>query len=193
MKVFLTDQKHKFEVHLNSLKQKDIIAYDQNNLTEKTSTVEIITKKRLSELSCNFLFEYRIFPDKIIAALCEWTSENRKMQIGDTIVQQAYLPPLKSFSQKIIMGVRISSIINEPKRIGFSYETLEGHVEKGLSTFTLEEFEDGLIIFKIQTFSKPQNILAQLVGPIFSKPYQAFCTHQALKNAKKQLENLDKE
>ncbi len=76
------------------------------------------------------------------------------MQIGDTILQQVFIPPVKQFSKKIIFGVRINAIINEAVRIGFSYETLEGHVEKGESTFTIEEIE-GNIIFKIHTFSEP--------------------------------------
>jgi hypothetical protein len=44
------------------------------------------------------------------------------------------------------------------------------------------------IIFKIQTFSTPGNILAKLLGPIFSIPYQTFCTKTALKNVKRLLE-----
>ena len=35
------------------------------------------------------------------------------MKIGDTIAQQANIPPFKNFSQKIIFGVRINEIINE--------------------------------------------------------------------------------
>ncbi len=86
------------------------------------------------------------------------------------------------------MGVRINNIINESNRLGFSYETLEGHVEQGSSTFTIAESQDGRIFFKIHTFSKPQHILAKLVNPIFSTRYQAFCTKRALENMKKQLE-----
>ncbi len=109
------------------------------------------------------------------------------MKVGDTIVQQVYIPPTKVFSQKIIFGVRINEIINEPARKGFSYETLEGHVEKGISTFTVEQQENNLI-FKIQTYSTPGNILTKLIGLIFSIPYQTFCTKTALNNVKLQIE-----
>src|SRR5690606_13755997 len=129
--------------------------------------------------------------DAFFAALCQWKSEKRSMCVGDNIVQQAYLPPFRYFSQKIIMGVRINNIINESNRLGFSYETLEGHIEQGSSTFTIEDPQDGEIIFKIHTFSKPRHILAKLVNPIFSTPYQAFCTKQALKKTKKQLECIN--
>jgi len=83
------------------------------------------------------------------------------MQIGDTILQQALIPPTRRFSQKIIFGVRINKNIDETDRKGFSYETIEGHVEKGESAFTVEQTAQGLI-FKIQTFSEPGNLLTKL-------------------------------
>ena len=110
------------------------------------------------------------------------------MKAGDTIVQQVFIPPTKIVSQKLIFGVRIKEIIDEKSRKGFSYETLEGHVEKGISTFTVEE-EQGRIVFKIKTFSGAGNLLSKLMGPFFSVPYQAFCTNKALENCKKQMEN----
>jgi len=188
MKIYFRDQKSRFEEHLDCLKQHGITTYNQSSLIERTSTIEIFTKKTLTALYSNFLFNYDIFPADIMTSLCQWKSEKRSMRVGDTIVQQVYLPPYRYFSQKLIMGVRVNNIINESNRLGFSYETLEGHVEQGLSTFTIEESQDGRIFFKIHTFSKPQHVLAKLVNPIFSTPYQAFCTKQALKNMKKQLE-----
>ena len=109
------------------------------------------------------------------------------MKIGDTILQQVFIPPTKTFSQKIVFGVRINSIIDEAERTGFSYETIEGHVEKGESTFTIEKGDGGLI-FKIETFSEPGNLLTKLVGPIFTVPYQTYCTRTALENVKRQIE-----
>lgn len=117
----------------------------------------------------------------------QWAEERRKIEIGDTIAQQVYLPPIQTFSQKIVFGVRINELINQANRKGISYETLEGHVERGVSTFTVEQLDDGLI-FKIQTYSTPGNVLAKLVGPIFSIPYQAFCTRAALRNVKRKIE-----
>ena len=71
--------------------------------------------------------------------LTQWGFEKRRMQIGDIIVQQVFIPPFRNLSHKIIFGVRINDIINDTKRIGFSYETLNGHVEKGISVFTIEK------------------------------------------------------
>jgi hypothetical protein len=188
MKIYLTNQKNKFKQHLGCLKSKKVMDYDKSRLTEKISAIEIDSTKKIHQLNLDFLFDYQIFPDNIMTFKNEWAEENRKMKIGDTIAQQVYIPPTNTFSQKLIFGVRINEIIDQSDRKGFSYETLEGHVEKGISTFTVEQL-DNKIVFKIQTYSTPGNILTKLLGPIFSVPYQTFCTKTALKNVKRQLEN----
>jgi hypothetical protein len=189
MKIYLTDQAKKFPQHLELLKPEPVMKYERSKLIEKVTTIQIDTTKELQELNANILFDYKIFPNNIMTYLTQWAFEKRQMQIGDTIVQQTFIPPFQQFSQKIIFGVRINDIINETTRIGFSYETIKGHVEKGVSIFTIEKTEDLKTIFKIHTFSQPGNILTKLVGPIFSIPYQTFCTRQGLLNIKRQFEN----
>lgn len=188
MKVFLTDQSIYFPKHLEFLKQQPVMLYDKSELKEKITIISIDTDKNLHELDTNFFFDYKVFPSSILTFFTQWYSEKRQMKIGDTIVQQAFIPTFKIFSQKIIFGVRINEIISAPDKIGFGYETLEGHVEKGMSTFTIEKTADERTIFKVHTFSKPGNLLSKLAAPFFSLPYQVFCTRQALLNVKQQLE-----
>ena len=187
MKIYQTDQKNKFKQHLDFLKTKKVMDYDKSRLTNKISTIDIETTKKLDQLNLDFLFDYQIFPDNIMIFNREWTDQSRKMKIGDTIAQQVYIPPTRTFSQKIIFGVRVNEIIDQADKKGFSYETLEGHVEKGVSIFTVEQL-DNKVIFKVQTYSTPGNVLTKLLGPVFSVPYQTFCTKTALKNVKRQLE-----
>jgi len=167
MKVYLTNQAKYFINHLKYFKSKAVIKYNKLCLNEKISLIEINSSKSFNQLDTTFFWDYKIFPNNIMGFITEWTCENRSMQIGDTIVQQAYIPPIRGFSQKIIFGVRINNIIKEKNRIGFSYETLIGHVEMGESTFTIEKTFEGKTIFKIHTFSKPGNWLTRLVGPFF--------------------------
>ncbi len=183
MTTYLTNQEKNFEVHLKELIGRPVMKYSLPELKEKISTIDIKPTKDLAAFSLDFLFDYKIFPPNIMTFKTQWGVEKRKMKIGDTIVQQAFLPPLSVFSLKIILGVRINSVIHEPARQGFSYETLEGHVEKGESLFTLEQHERG-ILFKIHTFSKPGNLLTKVAAPFFSLPYQAYCTRCALMNVK---------
>ena len=189
MNIYFKDQNKNFENQLNSLKKRGICRFNPAQLIEKVTTTTILTSKKLSELPLTFFFEYNIFPDYIMSSFCQWAVEKRHMAIGDTILQQVFIPPFKPFSLKLIIGVRISNIIDEPKRLGFSYETLEGHIEKGSSDFIIEERNDA-ITFNIHTFSKPQNACLNLLRSVISIPYQHFCTHEALCKVRKQLEGL---
>ena len=187
MKIFLTDQADNFDGLLKQLTTKATMTFDKTKLKEKTTTIDIKTEKTLGQLNLDFLFDYKIFPSNAMTFMTQWGQEKRKIKIGDTILQQAFIPPTKTFSQKIVFGVRVNNIIDEPDRKGFSYVTVDGHVEKGESTFTVENSNGGLI-FKIKTFSEPGNLLTKMVGPIFTIPYQTYCTRTALENVKKQIE-----
>jgi hypothetical protein len=187
MRIYLTDQSKQFPKHLEFMKGQSVMDYEKAGLVEKITIIPVDTGKELQELNTDFFFEYKIFPTRILTFLTQWNFQNREMRVGDTIVQQAFIPPFGRVSQKIIFGVRINEIIKEPNRIGFSYETLKGHVEKGVSIFTIER-TDNKIVFKVHTFSSPGNFLTRLLGPILSVPYQAYCTRQGLLNVKRQLE-----
>lgn len=187
MKIYLKNQFANFKKHLDCLKTIQVMKYEKSQLTEKTTSIDLKTTKKLEQINLDFLFDYQIFPNNIMKFKTQWADEKRIMKVGDTIVQQVYIPPTKIFSQKIIFGVRINEIINQAGKKGFSYETLEGHVEKGISTFTVEQINNKLI-FKVHTYSTPGNILTKLLGPIFSIPYQTYCTKKVLKTVKKQIE-----
>src|SRR5690625_644686 len=191
MKIYCKDQNSKFNQHLNFLKTKEVIDYDQAQLKEKTTTITVDTHRNFDQLDLDFLFDYQIFPDNMMSFKTQWAQEKRKMRVNDTIVQQIYLPPNRILSKKIIIGVRINEIIDQSYKKGFSYETLEGHDEKGTSTITVEQL-DNSIIFKIHTYSTPGNILTKILEPFFTIPYQKFSTTSALKHVKKQLENNSK-
>ncbi len=187
MKIYLTDQSKNFDRHLGRLMIARPMTFDKSKLKEKTSSIAIINRKPFEQINLDFFFDYKIFPSNILTFRTQWQQEKRKMKVGDTILQQVFIPPTPAFSQKIVFGVRINNIIEETKKKGFSYETLEGHVEKGESTFTLEESDQGLI-FKIRTYSGPGNLLTKLAGPVFTVPYQSYCTRKALENVKEEIE-----
>lgn len=185
MNIYFTDQKLQFEQQLETLKAINVMPYETSRLKEKISVIDLKTTKPFQELNLDFFYNYHIFPENILRFKAQWHVENRSMKVGDTILQQICIPPTR-FALKMIFGVRIKTIINEPTRKGFSYETLEGHVEKGISTFTFEETAEG-IFFKIHTYSVPGNFLSRLTA-FFAIPYQRYCTKRALENVKRQVQ-----
>ncbi len=171
--------------YLEVFQERQVIPYDKRQLKEQLSRIELFNDPiHFSQLDFDALMHYQVFPTNIMRSITQWEHENRSMKIGDVIVQQIHFPPMNNAPLKMIMAVRISEIIDEPKRKGFSYETLEGHVEKGSSTFTLEQTTAG-IHFQISTFSTPGNRLLRLFAPVFTVPYQGLCTRAALRNVKR--------
>lgn len=100
------------------------------------------------------------------------------MQAGDTIVQQACLPPWP-LSLKCVFGVRVVETFRSPTRVGFRYGTLVGHAETGESAFFFEQSGSQLEAV-IHTYSLPGLWVSRLAGPFFTFPYQRYCAQQAL-------------
>ena len=96
MKIYLRNQTKYLKTHLENLKLQEIIKYDKSQLKEKTTFVHINTNKDIQKLDTKLFWEYNIFPKNIMNFLTEWNDQKRQMQIGDTIVQQAFIPPVGS-------------------------------------------------------------------------------------------------
>lgn len=75
---------------------------------------------------------------------------------------------------------RVTTLINEPQRRGFSYATLVGHPEVGEERFVLEHLNDGRIRFTITAISRPASRLARISGPM-GRRFQLFMTERYLK------------
>src|SRR4029077_2926591 len=75
-------------------------------------------------------------------------------------------------------AVRISTLRNEPDEIGFGYETLPGHVEKGVSEFYVRQQHRDMF-FNIRSRSAPAHWAARIARPL-ALCYQSWCTRQAL-------------
>lgn len=187
MKIYFQDQQRKFTEHLADLCGRKVMSFDKESLPEKSTSISITTPMTLDEIDLRFFFNYLVFPPSIMKSKTQWEAENRNIRVGDTIVQQVCIPPIKTLSQKLIFGVRINTIIEEAKQRGFSYETLDGHVERGESTFMIAQNEDKLV-FTIRTFSEPAYVLIKIFGSWASVPYQQYCTRRALENVKRQME-----
>jgi Domain of unknown function (DUF1990) len=157
-------------------------------LPEKTSEIALGYSGALSSYRTDFLFAYDIFPRFLMRAEPQWIHEGRAMRVGDIIVQRAVLPPI-GFGLCAEFAVRISALISEPSKLGFAYETLAGHLERGVSEFYFEE-RAGALFFVIHTYSEPAHWLSRLGRP-FSLVYQTWCTQQALKYVKKRFESCN--
>ena len=157
-------------------------------LPEKTSEIALGYGGPISSYRTKFLFAYDIFPRFLMRADPQWVRERRDIRVGDIIVQRAVLPPI-GFGLCAEFAVRISALISGRSKLGFAYETLTGHLERGVSEFYFEERASALF-FVIHTHSEPAHWLSRLARP-FSLAYQKWCTWQALKHVKKRFESCN--
>ncbi|MCS6955590.1 MAG: DUF1990 domain-containing protein [Candidatus Calescibacterium sp.] len=190
MKIFLTNQNKLFPAHLKELSTYKVIPYNKETLKYKTNSKRIESVLSINTINLKDFFNYKIFPINILQAYTQWEHEGRDMQINDTIVQQIQIPPIMGFSLKIITGVRIKEVINIKNQKGFSYETLQGHVEKGVSTFIIEQHNNSLT-FTIETYSSSNGVILSIFQPFLSL-YQDYCTQQALNFLESQLSSSPK-
>lgn len=158
-------------------------------LPEKTTDIALGFTGSISSYRTDFLFAYDIFPHFLMRAEPQWIREDRAMRVGDIIVQRAVLPPI-GFGLCAEFAVRISALISEPGKLGFAYDTLTGHLERGVSEFYFEQ-RSGELFFVIHTHSEPAHWLSQFGGGIFSLPYQRWCTQQALKHVKRRFRSCN--
>ena len=184
MKLSLIDQTKNFPRLLSEFRSKPLSFKDPSGFRQKITTKTIhlrSTPSSLHEVDLSFLHRYHVFPKSLLVFLADWDVAFREMRVGDTILQEACIPPVRRASLKLIVGVRVLEIVESETTFGFRYGTLEGHVERGTSAFYGTLANDSLT-FTVQTFSEPANPLNKLFGPSFALPYQAFMTRKALDN-----------
>jgi uncharacterized protein (UPF0548 family) len=63
-------------------------------------------------------------------------------------------------------AARIVYVIDEPRRFGFAYGTLPGHVECGEERFSVEWLEDDTVWYDLLAFSRPRYWGARLAKPV---------------------------
>lgn len=151
-------------------------------LPEHTTSIALNVAGPIKQWRTDFLFDYSIFPATIMRFEAEWQKEGRKIALGDIILQRAVMPPI-GFGFCLEFAVRVCALINGKGRIGFAYETLEGHAESGISEFYFEE-KKGELCFTIHTYSQPGHWSSRIGRHFFTLPYQAWCTRRALAHVK---------
>ncbi|MEM7600211.1 MAG: DUF1990 family protein [Verrucomicrobiota bacterium] len=155
---------------------------DASSLPERFSSIRLAEPRQLADCSTKFLFEYDVFPRYIMKHDSEWKQQKRSMKVGDIIIQRAIMPPI-GFGVCMEFAVRIRGIFEEENRVGFSYETLNGHAERGISEFYFERRSESLF-FTIHTYSEPGHWSSRMLR-FLALPYQAWCTRRALDHVQK--------
>lgn len=73
-----------------------------------------------------------------------------------------------------LSAARIVYVINEPRRFGFAYGTLPGHVERGEERFLIELADGGAVWYDVLAFSRPRHPLTQIGHPYVRRLQKRF-------------------
>ena len=122
------------------------------------------------------LLRYDIFPPNLMrATVC---SADGRVHEGTTIVQRVAIGPFTLES-----AVRVQAVwhLDDADNVetGFSYVTLAGHPERGVSSFRVARDGAGQIVFAIDARSQPGSLLTR-VGSPFARRFQRRATEAAL-------------
>lgn len=71
-------------------------------------------------------------------------------------------------------AARIVYVIDEPRRFGFAYGTLPGHVERGEERFSVEWLDDDTVWYDLLAFSRPRYWGARLAKPVARRLQRRF-------------------
>lgn len=126
--------------------------------------------------------EYRIFPPQ----LAQRVVKRAPVQVGD-VVGLCY--PL-FLGIRVFIASRVIDVFDGPSetgwRSGFTYRTLEGHIELGEETFCVEkDAKTGAVVVSLNAWSRPGHLLVRL-----GYPYARWCQLQAGKLAVRHLRKL---
>jgi len=100
---------------------------------------------------------------------------------GPVVPDQTVLVLARTFSLYSLSASRVIAVIDDDsghvRRRGFSYGTLEHHVERGEERFSIEhDLEDDSVSYDILAFSIPQHPLARLGYPMSRAAQRRFAS-----------------
>ena len=80
---------------------------------------------------------------------------------------------------RISFACQVVYVVEEERRRGFAYGTLQGHPEQGEERFCVEWREDDAVVFTLTAFSRPGTWWSRAVAPISRRLQQRY-THRYL-------------
>lgn len=129
------------------------------------------------------LLRYDVFPaHRMRHHVC---TEDRQLRSGALIVQRLIAGPMA-----VEVAVRVDDVFDERARgghAGFTYTTLQGHVERGTATFSVGLDEAGAPSLRIESWSRPGNALMTLGRP-FLRGIQRSSVQEAVRHVQARVD-----
>lgn len=111
---------------------------------------------RLFRKAADLLMRYQFYPHDVLNHVSDFGLWNRWVQEGDRIVQRIHL--LQLFGKPVldVIGMNeVCQVVTEPRRYGFTYVTVDTHVEQGEWAAHVAWREDGEVVLTVKSISRP--------------------------------------
>jgi len=125
------------------------------------SEVQLGEGKAVYDRAVEALFAWQMFPPAWTRIL---TAETGQIHPGLNLVVQARASGLWWLN-----ACRVVYLVDEQnpvRRRGFAYGTLPAHLEQGEELFTIEQWADGTVWYRVQAFSRPRCWAARAGKPL---------------------------
>ena len=96
------------------------------------------------------------------------------LEVGTSLLVVLHVGPVS-----IAVSDRIVAVVDEPRRFGFAYGTLEGHQERGEESFVVEHLDDDRVVATIGLDARPATAAARLAAPAIGL-FQRFAVRRYL-------------
>ena len=96
------------------------------------------------------------------------------LEVGTSLLVVLHVGPVS-----VVVPDRIVAVVDEPRRFGFAYGTLEGHQERGEESFVVEHLDDDRVVATIGLDARAATISARLAAPAVGW-FQRLAVHRYL-------------
>jgi len=110
----------------------------------------------LFETAASLLQQYEFYPEDIMAVIGDHNVYRRQIEIGDRIVHRVHVFQFRG--RPILDAIAMTEIVNvidEPRRFGITYATVDTHVEQGEWTAKITWQKNNDVVLTIDSLSRP--------------------------------------
>lgn len=120
---------------------------------------------KLFERAARLALRNQFYPPEVLTSVSDFLLENRDVQVGDRVLQRIRVFQYNTLPVMEVLTLNeITSVVNEPRRAGFTYTTTEAHSELGEWSPVVEWRENGEVALVIDVVSRAKPGASPLSG-----------------------------
>jgi uncharacterized protein (UPF0548 family) len=114
---------------------------------------------RSFQKAADLLLRYQFYPGYILSFTSDFKREQRRLRVGDRIVQRIHLLQLSGRPiLDVVSMTEVSEVLNEPRRAGFSYVTVSPHVVQGQWQAAVVWDKSGTLRLTVDSILRPDPV-----------------------------------